>query len=231
MVMMSYSSFFATGGTMRALGRGFAVLFLILPILACAKPAPEPFQEGVQYQLINPPQPTDSGPNKVEVVEMFWYGCPHCFHLEPELAAWLKHKPANVDFVRIPAALNPTWELLARAYYSAEELGVLDKIHTPLFHAIHELHTPMNSDADVVAFFVAHGVHEADIRAAMTSFSVDTKVRNARQKGERYGITGVPAIIVNGKYRTDVGMAGSTANLFKVIDFLVRKESSAARGK
>lgn len=216
---------------MRALARGFAVLFLMLPVLACAKPAPEQFQEGVQYQLINPPQPTDSAPNKVEVVEMFWYGCPHCFHLEPTLAAWLKHKPANVDFVRIPAALNPRWELLARAYYAAEELGVLDKIHKPLFDAIHEQHKPMNSDADVIAFFVAHGVPETTIRTALSSFAVDTKVRTARQKGERYGITGVPAIIVNGKYRTDVGMAGSTDNLFKVVDFLVRKESSAVHGK
>lgn len=216
---------------MRALARGFAALLLILPVLACAKTAPEQFQEGVQYHLINPPQPTDSAPNKVEVVEVFWYGCPHCFHLEPTLLTWLKHKPANVDFVRMPAALNPNWELLARAYYAAEELGVLDKIHEPLFNAIHEQHKPMRSDSDVIAFFVAHGVREADIRSALTSFSVETKLRTARQKGERYGVTGVPAIIVNGKYRTDVGMAGSIDNLFKVVDFLVRKESSAAHGK
>lgn len=215
---------------MSAFGRGLAALLLIIPLLACAQSAPEPFQAGTQYELITPPQPTENSAT-VEVVEVFWYGCPHCFHLEPTLEAWLKHKPANVTFVRMPAALNPSWEVLARAYYAAEDLGVVDKIHEPLFKAIHEQHLPMNTDDDVVAFFAAHGVKEADARNAINSFSVATKVRRSKQMGERYGITGVPAVIVNGKYRTNVGMAGSAEALFKVVDFLVTKESTAAHGK
>jgi thiol:disulfide interchange protein DsbA len=215
---------------MSALGRGFAALLLIMPLLACAQSTPAQFQEGVQYQRITPALPTDSGAN-VEVVELFWYGCPHCFHLEPALAAWLKHKPANVTFIRVPATLNPAWELLARAYYAAEDLGVLDKIHGPLFHAIHEQHTPMNTDKDVIAFFVAHGVTEADIGNAMNSFSVETKLRRARQLAEQSGTSGVPAILVNGKYRTSAGEAGSSENLLKVVDFLIKKESVAAHVK
>ncbi len=215
---------------MSALGRGFAALLLIVPLLACAQPASEQYQEGKQYELISPPQPTGNSAT-VEVVEAFWYACPHCFHLEPTLEAWLKHKPADVTFIRMPAAFNPSWELLARAYYSAEELGVLDKIHEPLFNAIHEKHEPMNTDQDVISFFTAHGVKEDDIRNAMSSFSVETKVRRAKQMGMRYGITGVPAFIINGKYRTDVGMAGGPDALFKVVDFLIKKESAAMHGK
>jgi protein dithiol oxidoreductase (disulfide-forming) len=215
---------------MSALGRGFAALLLIIPLQACAQAAPEQYQEGKQYQLINPPQPTENSAT-VEVKEVFWYACPHCFHLEPALEAWLKHKPANVTFIHMPAVLGPTWELLARAYYSAEDLGVVDKIHEPMFNAIHVEHTPMNTDQDVIKFFTAHGVKEDDIRNAMGSFSVETKVRRAKQMGERYGLTGVPAIIVNGKYRTDVGMAGGSDELFKVVDFLIKKESAAAHGK
>ena len=215
---------------MSALGRGFAALLLIIPLLACAQSAPEQFQEGTHYQLLNPPQPTENSAT-VEVTEVFWYACPHCFHLEPALEAWLKHKPANVTFIRLPAAFSPNWELLARAYYSAEDLGVVAKIHEPLFHAIHEEHAPMNTDKDVIAFFTAHGVKEGDIRDAMASFSVATKLRRSKQMGERYGLTGVPAIIVNGKYRTDVTMAGGNAELFKVVDFLIKKEGAAVHGK
>ncbi len=215
---------------MSALGRSFVALLLLIPLLTCAQSAPEQYQAGTQYQLITPPQPTDNGAT-VEVVEMFWYACPHCFHLEPVLDTWLKHKPANVTFIRVPAAFTPSWEPLARAYYSAEELGIVNKIHEPLFRAIHEEHKPINTDQDVIAFFVSQGVKEEAIRNAMESFSVATKVRRAKQLGERYGITGVPALIVNGKYRTDVGMAGSPDALFKVVDFLIKKESAAAPGK
>lgn len=212
---------------MKVLGRGFAALLLIIPLLACAQTAPPAFQEGVHYQLVSPPQPTDSG-DKIEVLELFWYGCPHCFHLEPVVAEWLKHKPANVTFTRMPVTLNPSWELLARAYYVAEDLGVLDKTHGPLFAAIHTQHINLNTDDDVIAFFKTQGLAEADVRNAMASFSVETKMRRAKQMGERYGITGVPAIIVNGKYRVTGSLAGSNENIIKVVDFLVRKENAPA---
>ena len=215
---------------MSVLGRGIAALLLIIPLLACAQSVPEQYKEGTNYELITPPQPTENS-DTVEVREVFWYACPHCSLLEPALLAWLKHKPANVTFIRMPAVLNPSWELLSRAYYAAEDLGVLDKIHEPLFHAIHEEHKPMNTDKEVISFFTAHGVKEDDIRNTMTSFSVETKLRRSKQMVERYGLTGVPAIIVNGKYRTNVSMAGSNDAVFKVVDFLVKKESAAAHGK
>ena len=212
---------------MSALGRGIAALLLIVPLLACAEPAPEQYKEGTNYELISPPQPTENTAT-VEVTEVFWYACPHCSHLEPALLAWLKHKPANVTFIRMPAVLNPSWELLARAYYVAEDLNVLDKTHGAIFSAIHTQHVNLNTDDDVIAFFKTQGLAEADVRNAMSSFSVETKLRRAKQMGERYGITGVPAIIVNGKYRVTGSLAGSNENIIKVVDFLVSKESAPA---
>lgn len=190
------------------------------------------FDEGIEYQLINPPQPT-TNPAKVEVVELFWYGCPHCFVFEPYLNAWLERKPANVEFIRIPATLNPGWSIHARAYYTAEVLGVLDKIHEPLFHAIHVQKRKLDNEAALAAFFAAQGVSEEDFRKTFNSFAVETKLRRAAGLVQRYGVSGVPAIIINGKYRTDGSLAGSYENLLQVMDYLIRKESAqtAAQGK
>lgn len=183
------------------------------------------FDEGIEYKLVVPPQPTENSA-KVEVVELFWYGCPHCFVFEPYLNAWLKRKPDNVEFIRIPATLNPNWVIHARAYYTAETLGALDKIHEPLFHAVHEEKRALNDEAALEAFFADHGVSREDFRKTFRSFAVETKLRRASDLAKRYGITGVPAIVINGKYRTDAGLAaGSYENLVQVMDYLVRKET------
>ncbi|MFA7096531.1 MAG: thiol:disulfide interchange protein DsbA/DsbL [Gammaproteobacteria bacterium] len=183
------------------------------------------FDEGIEYQLINPPQPT-TNPAKVEVVELFWYGCPHCFVFEPHLNAWLERKPANVEFIRIPATLNPGWAIHARAYYTAEVLGVLDKIHEPLFHAMHVQKRRLNNEAELAAFFAAQGVSEEDFRKTFNSFAVETKLRRAAGLVQRYGVSGVPAVVINGKYRTDGSLAGSYENLLQVMDYLIQKESA-----
>lgn len=180
--------------------------------------------EGENYKLVSPPQPT-SAKDKIEVVELFWYGCPHCFHLEPYVKRWLKTKPANVKFVRMPGVLNPSWELLARAYYTAEILGIVDKIHTPLFDAIHEKRQRMNSEAAIMTFFKQHGVPEDKFKRIFRSFAVETKIRRARDMGRRYGANGVPTIIVNGKYRTGAQEAGGASKVFKVVDQLIKMEN------
>jgi thiol:disulfide interchange protein DsbA len=186
------------------------------------------FTEGIEYRAIVPPQPTDTG-NKIQVVELFWYGCPHCYHFEPELDAWLKRKPDNVVFERMPAIfLNPRWELDARAYYTAEALGVLGKIHEALFDAIHKEHRKLGTEDALMAFFAEHGVNPEDFRRTFHSFYVDTKVRQAKLMTERYGVDGVPTMVVDGKYRTEAGLAGSEANTLRVVDFLIAKEAGAA---
>jgi thiol:disulfide interchange protein DsbA len=183
------------------------------------------YTEGQQYELVTPPQPTSVSKDKVEVVELFWYGCPHCFRLEPYVQRWLKHKPANVEFVRMPGVFRPSWEIHARAYYTAEILGVVDKIHRPMFDAIHEQRRPMNTEAAIMALFKEHGVSEQDFKRVFHSFAVETKLRRARDMGRRYGAQGVPTIIVNGKYRTGAQEAGGNSHVFQVVDYLVKKES------
>ncbi|HYQ73338.1 MAG TPA: thiol:disulfide interchange protein DsbA/DsbL, partial [Gammaproteobacteria bacterium] len=120
------------------------------------------YQEGKEFLLLSTPQPTSTGDDKVEVVELFWYGCPHCFDLEPEVQAWLERKPDYVELVRMPAIVGPRWELLAQAYYTAELLGISDKIHPALFEAIHEKDMKIDDEAALQAFFVDQGVSADD---------------------------------------------------------------------
>lgn len=181
------------------------------------------FVPGTHYQDVTPVQPTTTG-EQIEVVEMFWYGCPHCFDFESYISKWLETKPANVAFVKIPAVFSQSWEPHARAYYTAETLGITDKIHRPLFNAIHTDKQPLNTEDSLARFFVSQGVTDADFRKAYHSFGVDGKVSRARQLSRAYGITGVPAIIVNGKYRSSANTAGSYTELLKLVDELVDTE-------
>jgi protein dithiol oxidoreductase (disulfide-forming) len=177
------------------------------------------------YESITPAQPTTSSNGQVEVVELFWYGCPHCFKLEPYVERWLKRKPKNVKFVRIPGMFRPSWEIHGRAYYTAEVLGVVDKVHRPMFEAIHEQKRPLNNEAAIMALFKRNGVSEKDFKRVFRSFAVETKLRRAKDMGRRYGVRGVPALIINGKYRTSAQAAGGNAKIFKVVNKLVKQES------
>lgn len=197
---------------------------LLLAVTATAAVAEEEFQEGVHYQVLSTPQPTSTG-DKVEVLEIFWYGCPHCYRFEPYIERWLKNKPANAEFVRLPGVLRPSWEIHARAFYTAQTLGVFDKIHTPLFNAIHDARRNLETEEALRDFFVEHGVSKDDFAKTFRSFAVETKVNRAKSMVERYGIDGVPAMIVNGKYRFSNGTTGGPANTLKLIDYLVAKES------
>jgi len=201
-------------------------LFALLALLMLAPPVLAGFEEGVQYERLATPQPT-SNPNQIEVRELFWYGCPHCYHLEPELNAWLKQKPVDVDFVRMPAVLGPSWELLARAYYTAELLGVLDKIHEPLFDHIHKDRKIVRNAAELKDFFVHQGVSAADFDKTYNSFAVVTMTNRSKDVRTLYGATGVPTMIVNGKYRTTGTMAGGNRQMLQVVNFLVEKERAA----
>jgi thiol:disulfide interchange protein DsbA len=202
-----------------------AMLFAAFSLMTVAGAGvAEDFTEGQHYERVAPAQPTATK-NKVEVVEMFWYGCPHCYRLEPFVQRWLKTKPANVEFVRLPGMFRPSWEIHARAYYTAEALGVVDKVHEPMFEAIHEQKQPMDNEAAIMALFKAHGVDEKDFKRVFHSFAVETKLRRARDMGGRYGANGVPTLIVNGKYRTGAQEAGGNARVFQVVDHLVKQES------
>lgn len=204
-------------------------LALCAALLGGAAPAwSQDYDEGIDYQRVTPPQPTRSA-DKVEVVELFWYGCPHCHQLEPQLHAWLERQPDHVEFVRLPAILNPGWELLARAYITAELLGVVDQVHTPLFDRIHvKRDSKLQNEDGLAAFFAEHGVDEDKFRATFHSFAAMTRVNQAKLMTRRYGINGVPSMVVNGKYRTSANLAGgSHSGLLRVVDHLVAQEYEA----
>lgn len=194
---------------------------LLLPALAAAAPA---FQEGKDYKRIIPEQPGIVD-GKVEVVELFWYGCPHCHRFQPFVEKWLETKPDNVVFIRMPAILRESWTLLARAYYTAEALGKVEEIHQPLFHAIHNEKRRFTTEQSLSEFFAEHGVPPEDFRKAYHSFTVDNKVRRARLMTKRYQTQGTPSVVIAGKYRTDPGMTNGFAGMIGVIDYLAKLES------
>ena len=210
---------------MKCLKRGVLVLFL--PFFMVATACAEPYKEGEQYKALAQPQATASA-DKIEVVELFWYGCPHCYRLEPVIGNWLKNKPDDVEFMRMPAIVGPPWELLAKAYYTAEFLGVMDTVHYALFDAIHKDKKKVVDEAAVQAIFEAQGVSAEDFKNTFNSFAVAVKVNNAKMMTKRYAISGVPTIIINGKYNTSGSLAGSNENILKVVDYLVEQERQAA---
>lgn len=181
--------------------------------------------EVLGYETITPAQPTHN-PDKVEVIEFFWYGCPHCYSFEPLLAAWAKTLPANVEFIRQPAVFSELWGKHAKAYFVAEALGIVDKVHADFFDALQNRHEKLESEDQLAKFFVAHGVKEDDFREAFNSFLVDSKMRQAATMPARYGITGVPAIVINGKYKTNGTLAGSHEKIIEVMNRLIKLESS-----
>ena len=201
-----------------------AVVGLLL-VTAGASQAATTLTEGVNYKLLEPAQPTSVAPGKVEVVEVFWYACGHCYLLETKLDNWAsKGKAPYVELVRMPATWNEVLKTHARVFYTAELLGKLPQLHTDIFREINVKGNRLDTPQSIEAFFVSRGVSQADFQRAFSSFAVESKVRRADDLNRRYKITGTPTVIVNGKYSTDVGMAGSEDKLFEVINALAARD-------
>ena len=181
------------------------------------------FKEGTHYKALTP-QATDSG-DKIEVLEFFWYGCPHCYSFEPYVRSWKKSKPANVEFKRVPAMFRPEWEIQARAYYALSNMNVIEDIHGKIFDAVHKDKKRLNTLEEIADFVAKNGVDKQRFKNEYNSFVVDGMVRKAKKKQKAYKVQGVPTVIVNGKYTTGGSMAGSYDNLIKVMDHLIQKES------
>jgi len=200
------------------------------PVVATvAKPsvpkALERYQEGRHYTTLPVAQPTSAAPGEVEVAEVFWYGCPHCFTLEPFIQEWrLNGIPDDTVFVQIPASLNPSWQIHARLFYTAEALGKLEEVHPAIFREINVNRNPLNTRERMVEFFARFGVSEQQFTEAWDSFAVQTNLRRSDALVKRYRLTGVPAVVVNGKYVTGADLAGGNKQLLDVINFLVEKE-------
>jgi len=199
-----------------------SLIFLLLMMSSVMSQAAG-YTEGVNYKKVVP-QPTDTG-SKIEVLEFFWYGCPHCYSFEPYIKAWKKTKPANVEFVRIPAVFRPDWEVQARTYYALSNMGVIEDLHGKIFAAIHKDKQRLNKKELLTDFIVKNGVDRKKFEAEYNSFSVDGMVRKAKKKQTAYKIQGVPSVAVNGKYLTSGSMSGSYENLIKIMNYLIEKES------
>jgi thiol:disulfide interchange protein DsbA len=192
---------------------------------------PAKWVDGKNYTVLVPAQPTSVAPDKVEIVEVFWYGCGHCFHLDPTLEEWRKQgKPGYADFVRVPVMWNDTTRAHARLFYTLEALGKLDQVHTLVFREIH-VNGHFLVDADPAkteqlqrAFLNANGISDADFDRTYRSFSVESKLQRAEQLTRRVKVTGVPLIVVNGKYTTDVATAGGEPQLISLIGDLAAAE-------
>jgi thiol:disulfide interchange protein DsbA len=201
-----------------------ATSLLVLAFGALAQAPKQP------YAVLSPAQPTD-GSGKIEVIEFFWYGCPHCYTLEADVNAWLKKAPKDVVFKRVPAAPNPQWEQSAALYYTLEAMGLLDPYHARVFDAFHKENRNLGNKRIREEWLKANGIDVAKYNEVARSFSVATRLQRARQMTANYKVDGVPRIFVNGKYYTAAEFAGGNSRIFAVVDQLidmVRKEKTAS---
>jgi len=186
------------------------------------------FRPGKEYEELSFPQPVSTG-KKIEVQEFFWYGCPHCYALEPVLNHWIKNKPSNVTFIHSPSIANPAWEFHARVYFSLDALGKANKLHKPIFSAMHKDKNRLNTVESVIKLVAKHGINREDFLRVYNSFGVRLKLKRAGQNGVKYEIHGVPTIIVDGKYRTSPHKAGGEERMIKVLNFLIKKAAKERR--
>lgn len=222
--------------TIRITQRFFNLLFAAMAIAAVAlstsfstRAQDDQFIEGGHYELLDEVQPVQTG-DKIEVVELFWYRCPHCFRLEPYLIEWKKNIPENAAYIPLPAILNPQWEFEARAYFTFEALGVVEQVHEEYFNALHVQRRKIDSLDKLAEWGSENGLDPQAIRDTFFSFAVENKLNFTNVMGRKYGATGVPAIIVDGRYRTSVSLAGSHEKLIELINFLIIKAAEARTG-
>jgi len=186
---------------------------------AAAQPTPV---EGTHYVRLSEPLPVP--PGKIEVIEFFWYGCPHCNAFEPALDAWQKKLPADVLFRRVPVAFrDEPYGTHQRIYYALEAMGLIPTLHRKVFYAIHGERQRLEKAPEIAAFMAKNGVDSAKFLEVFNSFSVQTKARQARQLSAAYKIDGVPALGIHGRYFTSGSMAGTNEAALGVVDYLIQK--------
>lgn len=204
-----------------------AALLMLVSSLALAEP-----QLGLEYQTTQMAIPTDN-PAKVEVTELFWYGCPHCYQLDPQLNVWVKKLPADVTFKRVPGIPRPDWAPAAKAFYTMEALGLIEKLHSAFFDAIHKQRVVRpDNDAAIEDWITKQsGLDRKKVDAEYNSFSLNTKMMRAMQIFRASGATGVPTLIIDGKYITSSTMAGGNDAMLKVADQLIAKARAEKAAK
>ena len=205
------------------------VIFALFALQISGVQAAE-FEEGQHYARLAVPVETLDA-NKVEVVEVFSYACIHCKTFDPTLEEWRAAQPDDVLFRRVPAIFNQTWALFAQAFYTAELLDITDKVHGPMFAAIHDEGVDLRDPTLLAELFnQVAGVPTAEFTQVFNSFGVRSRVQQADAHGRAYGITGVPTLIVDGRFRVDGTMAGNNTNMLRIVDFLIAKQRATHAG-
>lgn len=183
------------------------------------------FVENEDYRVL--PNPENITGDVIVVREFFWYGCPHCYNLEPHMEKWAKTRASDVAYFQTPAALNPVWEVNARGFYAIQEMGMLDKTHNALFDAIHKEGKRLFDQNSLGDWYATQGVDKAKFNSLYNSFAVTTKIERSKAGAMRYQITGTPAVVVNGKYV----VSGADAKVPQVVDFLINKIREEKKAK
>ena len=220
----------------KRLSGAFALIFSLLATTACAADTAPPaaarqWVAGSDYLVLDPPVPTSTG-SKIEVVEVFSYACPHCAHFQTYIDELKSKLPASAQFVLLPAVFNAAWEPFARAFYTAQALGIMDKTHQALFDALHRDHLPITSLDALAKFYAGYGADAATFLSTANSFVIEAKMAHGNELVRDYHVEGTPTLIVNGKYRVAMNSERSIgpAEAIKLTLYLVQQEAQA-KGK
>ncbi|MEB4592152.1 thiol:disulfide interchange protein DsbA/DsbL [Candidatus Thiothrix sp. Deng01] len=205
------------------------VMTIVLVLTGCVPESgqADEFKEGTDYALISPPIPVQAPAGKVEVTELFWYGCPHCYHMEPTINKFLQHKPDNVVFQRVPATLSPRWTYHARLYYVGQLLDPdgSKRVHSKIFDAIQQQRRRIDNDEALTRFFTDLGFSTDQVNNALQSMELNAMMARADEVGQMSKADSVPLVIINGKYKTSPSMVGNEDKLLKVMDYLIKRET------
>lgn len=191
-----------------------------------AQAADAPLEAGKQYVELESAVPV-AVPGKIEVVELFWYGCPHCYAFEPTINPWAEKLPEDVNFVRIPAMFGGPWDAHGQLFLTLQSMGVESKVHAAVFNAIQKEHKRLTDPDEMADFVATQAIDREKFLQTFNSFAVKGQIAKAKDLAKRYGISGVPTMIVNGKYRFDLGTAGGPEAALSVADQLIAKERAA----
>ena len=204
---------------------------------ACALPSlvqAQPFQEGIEYVTLDQPVTTEPGPDKIELIEFFWYSCPHCNAFEPQFKQWMARQDKDVFIKRVPVRFRDDFEPQQRMYYVLEALGKIEPLHGRLFQAIHVERLTLNTEAQLSDWAKKNGIASNDFQQAYNSFGVVSKARRATQLQQAFKVQGVPSLGVAGRYYTDGSLAGGMERALQIVDSLIqqqRKGAGKAKGK
>ena len=193
---------------------------LTLPVANPAMAQARQFKEGKDFKRLDKPVAPDAPAGKVDVIEFFWYSCPHCHAFEPTLDAWVKAAPKDLSIRRVPVAFNASFVPQQKLYYTLEGMGKLEALHAKVFRAVHVEKAKLAKDDEILAWVTQQGVDAAKFKEVYGSFSVANQVRRASQLQDSYGVEGVPSMGVAGKYYTDGTMAGSMQTVLQVVEYL-----------